>query len=232
MTNEDLATELVQRINALIANKDIREDLAELIDERIPCAVATQDHPFIQTEGGKVGLLGFLNGIVGVIPTGPKKGLGYIQAVFEDADPTNLLYFKKTETAVEKAVRRFLAEEIDIYSLSDVANVALLDTEPTWEIHKESNLAIMRVNGANVAVVTGITGHIERPDTWFLRTRDDPNNDLTFETMSAAKKEALKRYDWEYRQAITVVHLIANFMQLSTSLEELKKDLREAVNEE
>ena len=40
-------------------------------------------HPTIQVIEGAVGLLGLLNGLSGVIPSGPKKDWGYISANYK-----------------------------------------------------------------------------------------------------------------------------------------------------
>ena len=95
MDNSDLANTLIERLNSLISDPDVRKDISTLIEHRIPCSAATLDHPTIQasvparaadgTMGApSMGILGLLNGLVGVIPDGPKKGWGFITAEFDD----------------------------------------------------------------------------------------------------------------------------------------------------
>ena len=99
MLDEELAKEIVKRLNALIQHRDVRMDVAELIEMRILATVTTAEHSTIQVveEGAdldsKVGFLGLLNGIVGTRPQG--KG-GYISAYFDDSG--NLTEFRLTST--------------------------------------------------------------------------------------------------------------------------------------
>jgi len=93
-----LADVLIERLNALIHDPEVRADIARLIENRVTCSAATLNHETIQATpfekdkhtvkgeppDGWVGVLGLLNGIVGILPDGPKKGWGYITAVFED----------------------------------------------------------------------------------------------------------------------------------------------------
>ena len=83
-----LADDIIARLNALLETPSVRVDLARLIGTRIPCGLATLNHPKIQAndgvEGPQVGFLGVLNGIVGTIRSGEHEGWGYISAVCED----------------------------------------------------------------------------------------------------------------------------------------------------
>ncbi len=106
-----LADEIIARLNKLCEDPQVREDLGKLIETRIPCTRATFDHPTIQatptapvaglcecgaygpsTSGWcaicnpqpTCGFLGFLNGLVGIIPDGRLKGWGFVMAVFDD----------------------------------------------------------------------------------------------------------------------------------------------------
>jgi len=100
-----LAKEIIRRLNRLIENKDVRKDLSDLIENRIPCTDTTLRHPTIQTqtiEGSPhIGFLGMLNGIVGVIPEGPRQGYGYIAGTFDGPDNEDLTGFRTT-APVEK----------------------------------------------------------------------------------------------------------------------------------
>lgn len=69
-----------------------RDAVAALIESRVPCNSALMDHPTVQVSfEGQVGLLGILNGYVGVRP----NGVGYVAAVYED-DGT-LVRFEETK---------------------------------------------------------------------------------------------------------------------------------------
>lgn len=78
ITNEELADKFIMRLNILCKDKDIRGDIHDLIETRIPCSSAAVAHPTIQTiEQGTpdeeiylLGFLGLLNGLVGVDPDG------------------------------------------------------------------------------------------------------------------------------------------------------------------
>ena len=76
-----LAEELVYRLNLLIKNEEIRKDVFTLLETRIPVCPQTCKHPTIQVSDGKLGLLGFLNGLVGTMTP---LGYGHIAAVFSD----------------------------------------------------------------------------------------------------------------------------------------------------
>jgi hypothetical protein len=92
-----LADVLIERLNGLIQNPAIREDIGKLIETRVPCSKETLDHPTIQAGDEGVGFLGILNGLVGTIPEGPKKGWGFIAAEF--SDDGKLERFQRTDAA-------------------------------------------------------------------------------------------------------------------------------------
>ena len=84
MNDQDLAKEIIKRLNTLIeSHPDVKRDVGKLIEARIPCSQAVLEHPTIQASEG-IGFLGLLNGLVGAITDGNKKGWGYITAEFED----------------------------------------------------------------------------------------------------------------------------------------------------
>lgn len=99
MLDLDLANEIIKRFNQLIENPIIRADIEELINHRIRASSETYNHPTIQTAEDSFGLLGVLNGLVGAIPEGPKKGWGYIAAEFNDEG--DLVRFVLSTTPVE-----------------------------------------------------------------------------------------------------------------------------------
>jgi len=92
--DEELADELIARLNMLCNEHiDIKEDIGKLIEERIKCSVATAKHERIQTvyvedsaprgtDWSELGLLGLLNGLVGLDPETNKAG--FISAEFDD----------------------------------------------------------------------------------------------------------------------------------------------------
>jgi hypothetical protein len=117
-TRHDLADLIIERLNKLIENPDVRADIQRLIGDWVICSEATLDHPTIQASpplqdglcecgafGGpgcgfckpRFGVLGLLNGLVGIIPPPhAKAGHGYITAFF-DANNKKLLRFARTE---------------------------------------------------------------------------------------------------------------------------------------
>jgi hypothetical protein len=55
-----------------------------LVNNRVPCNQAMLEHPTIQCGTITVGLLGLLNGFVGVYDEGKRKGWGAIAAITEE----------------------------------------------------------------------------------------------------------------------------------------------------
>ena len=92
--DEALARELVVRLNRLIEDSEVREDISSLLGSRIPVSPGVRDHPTIQIsmlkESGRtdavahMGFLGLLNGLVGIRNREPRKLWGFIQAEVED----------------------------------------------------------------------------------------------------------------------------------------------------
>lgn len=110
----ELADLLIERLNMLIANDDVRKDIEALIATRIPCSQTTLDHPTIlagwptsaQDAGmpPTFGFLGLLNGIVGALPDGPRVGWGYITAFYDaEGEEHRLKRFGRTD---EQPVQR------------------------------------------------------------------------------------------------------------------------------
>jgi hypothetical protein len=50
MTDEELADELIGRLNRLLADPAVRLDVERLVQQRVPCSPATANHPTIQVE--------------------------------------------------------------------------------------------------------------------------------------------------------------------------------------
>jgi len=79
-----LADRIIDALNDFVASD--REALHKLVETRVPCNQALADHPTVQVFGSAlgepptVGLLGILNGIVGV----DSDGWGFIAASFDD----------------------------------------------------------------------------------------------------------------------------------------------------
>jgi hypothetical protein len=95
MTDSQLADLVIARLNALIADPDVRADVSRLITTHVTCTGTTLAHPTIQTTATTFGFLGLLNGLVGAIADGPKVGWGYIAALFDDHG--NLIAFERTD---------------------------------------------------------------------------------------------------------------------------------------
>lgn len=96
--NAQIADILIARLNEAISNEKIRLDVERLLALRLPCSKATAEHPMFQVgeEGTTLGVLGFLNGLVGTIDSGPRARWGYITAVFEEDH--KLVRFERTKT--------------------------------------------------------------------------------------------------------------------------------------
>lgn len=90
MKDEALAQELVRRLNSLLeSSPDMGRFLYNLAESRVPVVNSLVDHPTLQVnvtaEGdGQCGFLGLLNGLVGVLPDGPREGWGYITGHFDE----------------------------------------------------------------------------------------------------------------------------------------------------
>ena len=113
--NEELADALIDRLNKLIEDPAVRKDIGNLVDKRVFCSEITLNHPTIQASGQDrgglcecgafggmctfctptFGFLGVLNGLVGTLPDGPRKGWGYITAEFDDNN--DLMHFQRTK---------------------------------------------------------------------------------------------------------------------------------------
>jgi len=84
MNKLQLAQYIVDQLNEIYSHDP--EALHALCESRVPCNEALRKHPTVQVlvEGGgtesRVGLLGILNGIVGI----QDDGWGYISAIYDE----------------------------------------------------------------------------------------------------------------------------------------------------
>jgi hypothetical protein len=106
MSDGELADEIIGRLNLLVASYRVRLDVCKLLQVRVDVGPDTAQHPTIQVEvkdednpqaTPQLGFLGVLNGVVGTLPDGPRKGWGYITAEFDDFG--QLLGFTRTKNA-------------------------------------------------------------------------------------------------------------------------------------
>jgi hypothetical protein len=91
------------RLAVTILNEALAADRAAvsaIVMKRVPCNADLGDHPTIQvtreprTQACSVSVLGLLNGICGVIPSGPRKDWGWVTAV---TDGPRVLRFELTD---------------------------------------------------------------------------------------------------------------------------------------
>ena len=90
MTDAELADVLIERLNSIISDPKVREDIGRLIEERILVGEMTAAHPSVQIQQNAagddvLGFLGLLNGVVGTISDGKRKGWGFVAAVFDSS---------------------------------------------------------------------------------------------------------------------------------------------------
>lgn len=103
--DQDLADEIIQRLNVLIEDPAVRAFVKLIIQSKVPIDLElAKRHSTIQcwVEGStaSAGFLGMLNGIVGAIRSeySDIDGWGYIAAVY-DSDSGELLKFIRAEDA-------------------------------------------------------------------------------------------------------------------------------------
>lgn len=95
MTNDELADEIIARLNKLLENDQVREDINALAHRTVSASWQTQEHPTIQTSADRLSLIGLLNGIVGTIGEGPRATWGLISAEFDEK--MHLVRFVRTK---------------------------------------------------------------------------------------------------------------------------------------
>jgi len=93
-----LADLLIDRLNEILKTDPVA--LNALVSHRVPCNDELAKHSTVQVHDDginptTVGLLGVLNGLVGAIEDGPRKGWGFITGVSE-ADGS-LSHFQRTK---------------------------------------------------------------------------------------------------------------------------------------
>lgn len=102
--NGILADTLIQRLNSLCGAPGVRKAITDLIEVRVEVSAEVAEHPTLQVaddgESTKLGILGFINGLVGVLPDGPRQGWGYITAVYDD-ETQELLKFERTKNVAK-----------------------------------------------------------------------------------------------------------------------------------
>jgi len=102
--NRAFADQIIMRLNILCKDKEVRESFRQLIEQRVNVPESVADHPTLQVselndgvqKHYQVGVLGFLNGLAGVIADGPRKDWGFITAIFDD-ETGELLRFDRTK---------------------------------------------------------------------------------------------------------------------------------------
>jgi hypothetical protein len=95
-TKQKLAAEIVDYLNEILRVDP--QAITALIDNRIACNQELSDHPTLQVSGTvgspTVGLLGIINGLVGV----RADGWGYITAVYDDEEGRErLTHFERSK---------------------------------------------------------------------------------------------------------------------------------------
>ena len=79
------ADELVAFLNDVAATDP--DFMQKIVDFRPPCNAALAEHPTVQVGVADrqfvAGIIGILNGFIGTIDEGPRKGWGVIAAVYE-----------------------------------------------------------------------------------------------------------------------------------------------------
>jgi hypothetical protein len=99
MTDEELADELIVRLNGLIAAPVVNDALTRLIETRIDVGDTLDAHPTIQvSSSGLLGFQGMLNGIVGAMPgcCYRQRGFGFITVIMND-ERTQIIRFERTK---------------------------------------------------------------------------------------------------------------------------------------
>jgi hypothetical protein len=86
MTDKELAEEIIYRLNTLLQDgyPYVGKLIGRLIELRASIPESLENHPTIQHSDRRVGFLGMLNGVVGVVPTGTRQGWGLIAADMEE----------------------------------------------------------------------------------------------------------------------------------------------------
>lgn len=100
MNDQELAYEIINRLNALIEDPVVKHELRAIIHMRLACNEQLLKHPTLQVEQAAddapptLGFLGVLNGLIGTVPDGERRGWGWVSAEFDDDH--NLVRFLRT----------------------------------------------------------------------------------------------------------------------------------------
>lgn len=85
---EAMADQFINSLNDLIVND--RKAIQDLIQHKVRCSEFLHQHPTMQVgtnvdEGfHTIGMLGIINGLIGVIESGDREDWGFISAVLDD----------------------------------------------------------------------------------------------------------------------------------------------------
>lgn len=104
--NIKLATQLCAYLNELLEYD--HEAIHDLVEARVPCSATLAEHPTVQVadagraldSGYLVGVLGVLNGYLGVYNRNPAKGCGPLAAAYDDdGDLVRFVLTREAHTA-------------------------------------------------------------------------------------------------------------------------------------
>lgn len=100
-TRAEIADIMIEALNKLLEDEHTRKDIAALMLRSVSASPQTVVHPTIQVDGARLSVLGLLNGSVGVVEAGPRKGWGLITAVYDNDGV--LARFERTQEFVPGA---------------------------------------------------------------------------------------------------------------------------------
>jgi hypothetical protein len=106
MKDEELADEIIARLNKLCEDPKVRLAIGRLLDKRVVVSKEVAAHPTIQVANMShasvygMGFIGLVNGLVGTIQSGKFEGWGFICASWdgegeESCIPENFRCFKR-----------------------------------------------------------------------------------------------------------------------------------------
>ena len=113
MKDEELADEIIARLNKLCEDPEVLLTIGRLLDQRVLASKEILDHPTLQfsdmahpSQMG-LGFIGLLNGLVGTIQSGKFECWGFICACWDgEGDiscvPENFVGFGRTEVKVKR----------------------------------------------------------------------------------------------------------------------------------
>ena len=137
MKDEELADELITRLNRLIEIEPVRTDIEALLKRTVTVDPYTVLHPTLQVADElQLSPIGLLNGIVGVIGVGPRKDWGLIAAEYNNEG--RLVRFVRTQEIVVGA--------------------------EVWYVDREAKLVQLRGLTGTVRSIEGPVAMVEYPD--------------------------------------------------------------------